>query len=693
MFSRTSAGKTASPLLSLSIVLLVAASCSTKAESGPESTDVTDALALDQRGSDTGPGDAAQEVGTETRAQDLVSPQDGTGELDVSDGLAESDAADLAEDEADAVEPPKPLVAEAGFIEIEPVNFVIHSGWQEKSYTSSKARMWYVFQPAESDPESRPLAIFFNGGPGSSTSLLFGFNTGKYTVDPLVTQGEPFAANPNSWTQFANLLYVDARETGFSYNMLVDVYLNTKRKNEFGTKNFNSLLDGADFVRVLLRFLAAHPALQANPVLIVGESYGGIRSTVMSYLLLNYSEMGEGTLVYEDKALAQEIQTHLEKVFPDQTGSRVPREVIASQFGHMALIQPLISGDYQSEVAGAMFRQSGSIIYSVAEQTGTSYQPCQAGSWHCDDEEEALMFVYSVAERDLYNVSQPLGWMDAASAAINLLLVEPETLAQLLQVDILTIPELFKENRTEGYRWGEIPDLPNIDFPPAPHPLLKASSGERLPSIGHRAATAPSAGQAPLPGHEALELAKALKQAPAQLPFAARLLSARAQVHYNRAEVQPQGLEMVFGILRNWDQFFVGLHEEVNQTFYMSDADTLKIEPYNNIYGEMFLYDIRYIKTFITRSAYDIVIYAPAIPEALCMHDDLVSQCAYMPGEADERLGSIEFTYLSGAFAGEEGPATATVLFPTYSNSGHPVEVTEPELLLEDVISWYFGEL
>ncbi len=101
---------------------------------------------------------------------------------------------------------PAPLVDEAGFIEIEPVGM---SEWTQ--------RLWYVFQAADQDAESKPLVVFFNGGPGSTTEILLGFNTAKRTVDQARTNGAAVAVNPASWSRFANLLYLDAPNTGFSY--------------------------------------------------------------------------------------------------------------------------------------------------------------------------------------------------------------------------------------------------------------------------------------------------------------------------------------------------------------------------------------------------------------------------------------------------------------------------------------------
>src|SRR5262249_22208545 len=87
---------------------------------------------------------------------------------------------------------------EAGFLEIPGGGYVS----ENKNRTSPKHRIWYSFQPAAVTPQTKPLAVFFNGGPGAATtSFLFAFNTGHWTFDPQVTgPANGLASNPSSWT-------------------------------------------------------------------------------------------------------------------------------------------------------------------------------------------------------------------------------------------------------------------------------------------------------------------------------------------------------------------------------------------------------------------------------------------------------------------------------------------------------------
>ena len=235
------------------------------------------------------------------------------------------------------------LQNEAGFIAMEPVAFHFHYGSRASrlELASSEARVWYSFHAADHDPAARPLFVFFNGGPGSaSSSGLMSMYTSRYTLDNRIESGggEQYVPNPFSWTRLGNLLYVDPRQTGFSYSVLDDVEDWDLRFREFNAQNFSTFFDGAEVVRLLLRFLVRHPELRDNPIVVVGESYGGVRATVVLHLLLNYASYGDGTEMYQDPALASEIQAHLEAVFPEYQGRIVPPEVIARQFGDQILI-------------------------------------------------------------------------------------------------------------------------------------------------------------------------------------------------------------------------------------------------------------------------------------------------------------------------------------------------------------------
>ncbi|MFY0531917.1 S10 family serine carboxypeptidase-like protein [Nannocystis pusilla] len=154
--------------------------------------------------------------------------------------------------------------------------------------------------------------LLFNGGPGVSTGLILAGNTAPQTLgDDL----EP-VPSPAPWTALGHLLYIDARNTGFSQQSIADPSQMGLRSAELNSRNFNSYLDAADFARALLRFWGDHPALAGRRLVLVGESYGGIRASILLHMLLFPARYEQGPGRYRDPALAAAIAAHLAARFP-----------------------------------------------------------------------------------------------------------------------------------------------------------------------------------------------------------------------------------------------------------------------------------------------------------------------------------------------------------------------------------------
>ncbi len=573
---------------------------------------------------------------------------------DDDDDNSQEDGDDPDGDDSDGddeQEPVENLGYKAGFMDIEPVAFTLGG---TKEFESSEARLWYTFQPADTNPEDRPIFVFFNGGPGSSTGILFGFNTAKKTLDPQVIGDTPVGDNPTSWTAMGNLLFIDARQTGFSYNLMDDVSNEEARVDEFDAQNFNCLVDGADFVRVLLRFMKRHPDLQDNPVIIAGESYGGIRSTVMLYLLLNYQSLADGSFIYQDPALTEEIQDHLDRTFPEEAGSAFEGAAVARQFGWQVLIQPLLSGVYQNEITGQMWEEPGSLIYQLEEESGVDFIPCSEQGRSCDPENNALYYVWYTLGRDPYYYKEQDGWMDALIETVVSNLLTVSVLEQALEMDPATLDAFYAEARQRAYRMASTDER-----------LYRDETGKRVP-------------------FEKLT----------RIPFVDRMKTARALA--KKGDPLTEGdFPDTFGDLQSWDKYYLSLNELVNRAFYYNSAMSLAVDPYSTLYGEMFLKNAAQVESFITNAAYDLVIFAPAIAPSLAMHTDLVQEAVHdqEPRDGVARPGWIRLTYQSGAFDDIPELTTREIRFPLYSESCHAVEMTEPQALFDDVQTWVTEKL
>lgn len=551
---------------------------------------------------------------------------------------------------------------EAGFIEIEPIDFYFHmySDLTRLDLHSSPARIWYVHQIADLDNENKPLFVFFNGGPGSATSSgLTSLNTGRWTLDSSKENGGPeFVPNPVSWTQLGNLLHIDARQAGFSYCTMSSASDIGARYQEFGAQNFNAYFDAADFIRVVLRFFGAHPELERNPVVLVGESYGGIRATTMLYILLNYEKFGNGEEIYQDVALVHEIQEHYNRVFPQYANSIVPPEIIAQQFSHQVLIQPAITRIYENQVVGDMFEAENSVIFQLAQTLGLNYVPCRMRSDpNCEPVNNGLYFVHDVAGRDWYNYSRPQEWMNGWFNNATRLLGYTDNLNLLTGTDVTGILPLYAAARGNAYRVVNLNEATEMNL-------------ERVKA---------------LPGLPLLQ----------RVELISYMLSQEKQPTGEIAPNATGTLTQTFGILQPWDRYYLSLSGNANNAHWFNVATfrgygvNYSESPH---FGYMFLKNVAHVKTFITHAQYDLVVYSEAFPAALAHHTDILNSATHdrdtRPGI--QRSGWIILNYRTDAFQDIPNLQNRVIRFPLYPKSGHAVSITEPVELFNDVYAWLF---
>ncbi|CAL9706573.1 unnamed protein product [Knipowitschia caucasica] len=132
------------------------------------------------------------------------------------------------------------------------------SGYLDLS-TGKSLHYWFV--ESQSKPDSDPLVLWLNGGPGCSS--LDGLLTehGPYLIQD---DGATLQYNEFSWNKMANMLYLESPAgVGFSYSD--DKNYNTN-DTEVSLNNFLALK----------LFLKKFPEFSSNGVFLTGESYAGI---------------------------------------------------------------------------------------------------------------------------------------------------------------------------------------------------------------------------------------------------------------------------------------------------------------------------------------------------------------------------------------------------------------------------------
>ncbi|HET9953218.1 MAG TPA: hypothetical protein VFQ61_01875 [Polyangiaceae bacterium] len=300
---------------------------------------------------------------------------------------------------------------EAGFIALEKTAYQARLEG-DREFTSEPARLFYNFVPAETGAKEKPVIVLFNGGPGAPATLLRCFGTGPNSLDAEDLSAPP-APNPYRFTRFGSLLYIDPRFSGFSYGVTEHPESDAEREQAFREDSLNPTRDAADFAQVILRVLNKIPAIRNNPVVLVGESYGGTRAALMLDIL---TDLGDDFSIYVNQAWKAELDEHFASVFARP--ERANRASRAKQFGWQILIQPLLFGAAQYDKMGDFSQR----LYR--DPAG----PCR------------------------YHVGRTGAWCEELERAATRTMVDPKSFETIVGVSPQRVPGLAASDRDGAFR-------------------------------------------------------------------------------------------------------------------------------------------------------------------------------------------------------------------------------------------------
>ncbi|KAL3649753.1 hypothetical protein CASFOL_006156 [Castilleja foliolosa] len=141
------------------------------------------------------------------------------------------------------------------------VTFSQYSGYVTVDQRAGRALFYWLVE-ATKKPESKPLVLWLNGGPGCS-SIAYGASeeVGPFRVGP---DGVTLSLSPYSWNKEANLLFLDSPAgVGFSYTNSSFDQISGDEKTAKDAYNF------------LTRWFRRFPQFKNRPFYIAGESYAG----------------------------------------------------------------------------------------------------------------------------------------------------------------------------------------------------------------------------------------------------------------------------------------------------------------------------------------------------------------------------------------------------------------------------------
>jgi hypothetical protein len=189
------------------------------------------------------------------------------------------------------------------------------------------------------------------------------------------------------------------------------------------------------------------PAIRNNPVVLVGESYGGVRAGAMLDILTDVAPVVGGSSIYVDPVLEAELNAHFAAVFPGSPAARIDRFARAKQFGWQVLIQPLVAGRTQFEESAKIYEAETS---RMAGDLGISVEQL-------------------LEERCHYDGSETREWCDDLAAAVERTVTTPETFELLFGVEPGLVPGMPASQRGNAFRF--------VDEQPPSQPALAAVLG------------------------------------------------------------------------------------------------------------------------------------------------------------------------------------------------------------------------
>ncbi|XP_050272371.1 serine carboxypeptidase II-2-like [Quercus robur] len=156
------------------------------------------------------------------------------------------------------------------------VSFAHYAGYITVNEDSGRA-LFYWFIEATKDPDSKPLVLWLNGGPGCS-SIAYGEaeEIGPFHIKP---DGKTLYLNPYSWNKVANLIFLDSPVgVGFSYS-----------KNSSDVLNNGDKRTAEDSLAFLLKWFERFPQFKGRDFYIAGESYAGHYVPQLSQAIVRYN--------------------------------------------------------------------------------------------------------------------------------------------------------------------------------------------------------------------------------------------------------------------------------------------------------------------------------------------------------------------------------------------------------------------
>jgi len=279
------------------------------------------------------------------------------------------------------------------------INFKQYAGYINVNNHTGR-NLFYWFTESQNKPESDPVVLWLNGGPGCSSLGGLFEELGPFIPNP---DGKTLSLNPYSWNKVANVIFLESPSgVGFSYSTNTSDYTVGDARTANDTYNF------------LLEFLQQYPQFSSSPFWVTGESYGGhYVPNLAARIVLGNSENKkqqinfQGFMVgnawtdspYDNYGAAFDWWTHAlisDKTFQglndtcdffdigpltyDPAACANYQNIASNEMGNIDIYQIYADVCLSSAHSGAQYlkhlAKSDSKLSTIAKKVSSGYQPC-----------------------------------------------------------------------------------------------------------------------------------------------------------------------------------------------------------------------------------------------------------------------------------------------------------------------------
>ncbi|XWS23599.1 hypothetical protein CRYUN_Cryun28dG0028700 [Craigia yunnanensis] len=160
------------------------------------------------------------------------------------------------------------------------VGFKQYAGYVDVDEKAGRS-LFYYFVEADKDPDSKPLTLWLNGGPGCSS-----IGGGAFTeLGPFYPRGDgrSLRRNSMSWNRASNLLFVESPAgVGWSYSNTSSDYI----RGDASTAK--------DMHIFMMKWYGKFPEFKSRELFLTGESYAGHYIPQLADVLLDHNAHSTG---------------------------------------------------------------------------------------------------------------------------------------------------------------------------------------------------------------------------------------------------------------------------------------------------------------------------------------------------------------------------------------------------------------